>query len=298
MRYHIVSDGSCDLPVEYWEAHALTVVPFYVSFDGVNYKKENFEMPIRTFYDQMVQDKNTYPKSSLPSVQDYIDAFTPILKKGESIICICITAKFSGSFQAACVAKQTLLETYPDAKITVIDCIMNTVLQGLFVMEAIKLRDAGIDYEEAIARLEAIKETGRIFFTVGSLDYLQHGGRIGKLSSIAGSILSIRPIITLMEGEIFSNKVARGRKKSLEKVLESLLEYLKERADIAADFRFCIGFGYEKEEAIAFRDQAIAFLAQNGYSYSQEDFPLYQIGATIAVHTGPYPLGFGVIKKA
>lgn len=298
MSYQIVSDGSCDLPIEYWEEHHLTVVPFYVSFDGVTYKKEIAEMPIRAFYDQMVADNKTFPKSSLPAIQDYIDAFTPIVEKGDDIICICITTKFSGSFQSANVAKETVLESFPNAKITVIDCIMNTVLQGLYVQEAVKLQSEQVSYEEAVSRLEAIKETGRIFFTVGSLDYLQHGGRIGKLSGIAGSLLSIRPIITLKEGEIFSSGISRGRKKSLEKVLETLLEYLKERADIVKDLRFCIGFGYEKGEAIAFRDQTIAFLKENGYTYTEEDFPLFQIGATIAVHTGPYPLGFGVLKRA
>lgn len=298
MKYQIVTDGSCDLPKEYWDKHNLTVVPFYVSFDGVNYKKEIAEMPIRAFYDQMVADKKTFPKSSLPAIQDYIDAFTPIVEAGDAIICICITTKFSGSFQAANVAKETLLESYPNAQITVIDCIMNTVLQGLYVMEAIKLCEDKVPYEEAINRLEAIKETGRIFFTVGSLDYLQHGGRIGKLSGIAGSLLSIRPIITLKEGEIFSSGISRGRKKSLEKVLETLLEYLKERSDIAADFRFCIGYGYDIEEAKEFQTQTLAFLKENGYNYTANDFKLYQIGATIAVHTGPYPLGFGVLKRA
>lgn len=298
MSYRIVSDGSCDLPVEDYARHNLTVVPFYVSFDEVNYKREIAEVPIRDFYDQMVLDKKTFPKSSLPGVQDYIDAFTPIVEAGDDIICISITGKFSGSYQSATVAKETIAETYPNAKITIIDSIMATVLQGILVLEAAKLCNEGVPYEEAVTRLESIKDSGRIFFTVGSLDYLQHGGRIGKLSSLAGSLLSIRPIITMKEGEIFSSGVSRGRKKSLEKVIEILLEYLKSCPDNAKDYRLCIGYGYDKEEAVQFQQQTISYLKENGYSFTEEDFPLYQIGATIAVHTGPYPLGFGILKRA
>lgn len=297
MEYRIISDGSCDLPVEIYDESNLTVVPFYVSFDSETYCKEIAEMPIREFYDKMVDDPQTFPKSSMPSVQDYIDAFTPIVEEGKAIICLCITSKFSGSLQSATNAREMVLEDYPDAEITVIDTTINTVLQGIFVLEAVKMQKNGVSYEDAIKELNTIKETGRIFFTVGSLDYLQHGGRIGKLSGLAGSLLGIRPLITLKEGEIFSSGIARGRKKSIEKVQGLLLEYLKASDLSIDDYSICIGFGYEKDEADKFRDSTVEFLKNNGYEISKDDIPLYQIGATIAVHTGPYPLGFGIVKK-
>ena len=93
-------------------------------------------------------------------------------------------------------------DEYPEARITVIDSTVNTVLQGLFVLEACRMRDMGLDYEEIIERILPIRETGRIFFTIGSIDYLRHGGRIGKLAGIAAGALGIKPMITLKEGEI------------------------------------------------------------------------------------------------
>ncbi len=97
--YHIISDGSCDLPKELAEEKNITVVPFYVSFDDKNYLKENVEIGIRDFYQQMVDRKGVYPKSSMPSTQDYVDVFTPYARDGMPVICICITTKFSGSMQ-------------------------------------------------------------------------------------------------------------------------------------------------------------------------------------------------------
>ena len=92
-----------------------------------------------------------------------------------------------------------ILEDYKDAKITVIDSTVNTVLQGLYVKEACRLRDLGLGYEEIVEAILPIRETGRIFFTIGSIDYLKHGGRIGKLKGLAASALKIKPLITLKE---------------------------------------------------------------------------------------------------
>lgn len=297
MDYKIITDGSCDLPVEYWKEKDITVVPFYVSFDSENYYKEIKEIKIRDFYDKMVADSKTFPKSSMPSVADYVDVFTPIVEEGKAIVCICITTKFSGSYQSAMNAKEMVLEDHPDAKITIINSTINTVLQGIYVLEAVKMRDAGVSYEDLIAELEAIKGTGRIFFTVGDLEYLRHGGRIGKLSGIAGSILGIKPLITLMDGEIHSSGIVRGRKKSLDGVLELLSKYIEENGGNISDFSICIGYGYDIEEGIAFQKRAVEYLTGKGYSVTEADIPRYQIGATISVHTGPYPLGFGIIKK-
>lgn len=295
MNYRIISDSDCDLDPAVAEQKNITVVPFYVSFDETTYQKEREEIGVREFYERMVKEPGVFPKSSMPSTQDYIDVFTPAVEAGEAVICMCITVKFSGSYQSAMTAKEMVLEQYPDAKITVMDTTMDTVLQGLFVLEAVKLRDRGVPYEEAVARLEAIKATGRIFFTVGSVDYLQHGGRIGKVASAAVSVLGIKPLITLKEGEIFSSGIARGRKKSIDKVIVLLKEYLRERNATPDTYEIVVGYGYDIEEGEALRQRAMKELQDEFGAYQIDK---YQIGATIGVHTGPYPLGFGVLKRA
>ncbi len=295
--YHIISDGSCDLPGELAAEKDITVVPFYVSFDDGHYLKENVEIGIRDFYQQMVDRKGVYPKSSMPSTQDYVDVFMPYAEQGTPVICICITTKFSGSMQSALNAKAIVRETWPEAEITVIDATINTVLQGLYVLEAAKLRDSGMGYRECVARLEEIKSTGRIFFTVGDMEYLKHGGRIGKVSAVAGSVLGIRPVITLKEGEIFPSGIGRGRKRTTEKAISLLVDYLEENGRAIGRYSIAIGFGYDYEEAVAFRERTLEILRGQGYDVGEGDIPIYQIGATISVHTGPYPLGFGIIEK-
>ncbi len=295
-RFHIISDGSCDLPKELTEEKNITVVPFYVSFDDENYLKEGVDIQVREFYQQMVDRKGVYPKSSMPATQDYVDAFLPFAKEKLPVICICITTKFSGSMQSALNAKEIVLEDYPEAEITVIDSRINTVLQGLYVLEAVKLRDAGTSYEDAVERLEEIKSTGRIFFTVGDMEYLQHGGRIGKVAAVAGSVLGIRPVITLQNGEIYPSGIGRSRKKTTEKALSLLIDYIKSSGKSADWFTISLGFGYDIEEGKVFRDHALQELQSKGYDV--KEIPLYQIGAGIGVHTGPYPLGFGIIEKA
>ena len=251
-------------------------------------------MGVRTFYQEMINNKGVYPKSSLPSVQDYIEVFEPIIRQGKGIVCICITAKFSGSAQSASNARQILLESYPQARIEVIDSTVNTVLQGLFVLEAAKMCNGGVPMDACVNELLSMRDSGRIFFTIGSIDYLQHGGRIGKLSGLAASVLGIKPLITLKEGEIFSSGLSRSRKSSLNKTIDLLKEHIKAYDLNLKQYRLCVGFGYDYGESHAFRSQ---LLKELDGQLTESECPIFQIGATIAVHTGPYPLGIGIIRK-
>ena len=169
--YKIVTDGSCDLSVERVKELEIKVVPFYVSIDGVNHQKEIVDLNIRDFYQFMIDNPKVFPKTSMPSIQDYLDVFTPLLKAGNDIICICITTKFSGSFNSAINAKNILLDDYPNAKIEIIDATVNTVLQGMLVEEAVVKKNTGASFEETVSYVYEIKKTGRIFFTIGSMDY-------------------------------------------------------------------------------------------------------------------------------
>lgn len=294
-QFQIISDGSCDLPPELTAKKQIRVIPFYVSFDGTNYRKELEEIGIREFYQEMVNRKGVYPRSSLPSVQDYMDAFLPYSKAGIPMLVLCISTKLSGSMQSALSARELILEDYPDAKIRVIDTTLCTVLQGLLVLEAAAMQERGAGFEETAERIEAIKSTGRIFFTVGNLEYLQAGGRIGRVAGIAGSLLGIRPVITMKEGEIFPSGISRSRRKTLEKTVELLRDCLQACGGAVKKYSLAAGFGYDREEAEEYRRLVVERL---GGLISLEELPLYQIGATIGVHTGPYPLGLGILERA
>ena len=294
-KIQIITDGSCDLPKELTKEKDIKVVPFYVSFDGEIYLKEMEELDIREFYQKMVDHPNVFPKTSMPSVDDYYQVFEPLAKEGVPMICICITTKFSGSMQSATTARDMILEQYPDARINVIDATVNTVLQGLYVLEACRLRDLGWEYDRLVKRILEIRESGRIFFTIGSIDYLKHGGRIGKLAGIAGSALKIKPLNTLKAGEIFNSGISRNREKSILKVIDMLKEYLDEVHAKPGEYSFAVGFGYDYEEACRFKEKLRDLVKER---LGIDEITIYQIGATIGVHTGPYPIGVGIIHRA
>ena len=297
MAYQIITDGSCDLGREIPEETGIKVVPFYVTFDGRNYKKEIEELSVREFYQEMVDYPKQFPKSSLPSVQDYVEAFTPYVKEGKDIICLCITTKFSGSYTVATVAKtaaELLVEEYPSVRIQVVDTMVNTVLQGLLVLETVRMQQAGISFEQTLERIERIKSTGRIIFTVGNYEYLIHGGRIGKVMGSAASTLGIKPLIMLREGEIFPIGISRSRKKAMKRLIEQTKDHFDKIGESPDDYQIVVGYGYDYQEAKEFRDQLLTSLQ----TYSNcETIDIFQIGATIGVHTGPYPIGLGLIRR-
>lgn len=292
--FQIISDSSCDFTPEFAAEHDVKIVPFYVSFDKETYYKEAEELPVRELYQRMVDDPELFPKTSLPSIEDYINIFEPFVKEKMPVICICLTSKFSGSFNAANNAMNILLDDYPDAQITVIDSTLATVVQGLLVAEAVRMRDNGISYEDAIEHIERIKATGKIIFTTADISYLKTGGRLGKLMSIANNALKIKPMILLKEGELFPFGVARSRKKSLDKVIDHAKKTLTELDGSIDEYVIVTGYGYDKEEGEHFRDA----LLENMKTYTNvEKLELFQIGATIGTHTGPHPIGMGFIKR-
>lgn len=292
MKFNLVSDGACDLLPEYTDAHNISVVPFYVTFDGETYLKERVDVDHDSFYRKMV-DEHAIPKSSLPAVSDYVDTFEKLLENKLPIICICITCKFSGSYNAAVTARDIILESNPEAKITVIDSTLNTVTQGLYVHEAVKLRDADYEYEEAVKLLEDIKSSGRIIFTVGSLEYLVKNGRIGKLAVIAGDKLGIRPLIVMEDGEISLGGITRSRKKSKAGVIKLTNEFFEKNKLNKDDYNFYIGTGFDYEEADEFQKEL-----EEAVGIRCNDEIKAVVGATVGCHTGPYPLGVGFIKRA
>lgn len=294
MEYQIICDGGCDFTTKQIQRYDVEVIPFYISFDRKKYQKEIQEIGIREVYEKMVENPDVIPKTSLPAVQDYIEVFTRYAKQGISVICFCMTVTLSGSYNAACNAREIVLEEYPDVKITVLNSKQCTVSEGLVLREAARMRKAGLSYEEVVAKIDAVIDSGKIFFTVGNTDYLAAGGRIGKVASITAGLLALRPIIVLNDGEISADGVCRGRKKSIQKVFDSLKKYFVSEQEDMNDYSFFLGFGYDIEEGMKFLHSFVDMFPQ----YKARDtIGLAQIGATVAVHTGPYALGIGMVKK-
>ena len=295
MKFQVVCDSSADLPLEFARENQVTVVPYYISLDDQTYLKEGVDIPVPDFYQAMIDHSDCFPKTSMPTIADYMEAFLPHVKAGVPVLCICLTKKFSGSIQSAMNARAALLEDYPEAEIHVMDSQLVTALEGLLVKEALRLRDLDLPMDQAVSLLEPIRSTGRIFFTTRDLKYLEHGGRLSKAASMAGSLLNLKPILCFHDGELDAPEICRGRKKSLQKVVDNFFSYLEENHMDLRGYQFGTGIGVELPEYPDF----IAALTQRfqDTGIHPDEWFRVQIGATIGVHTGPYPMGLGILKK-
>ena len=295
MNFGIVSDSSCDLPESYVQTEQVEIVSFYLSFDGEEYYREGKEISIPEFYQRMAENPDCFPKTSMPSIQDYVDAFLSFVKKGLPVLCICLSRKLSGSLQAAVNAKQVVEEQFQGARIEVVDSCLATALQGMLVKNAVEMRNAGKTLDEAAEALRSLRQSGHIFLTTDDLKYLEHGGRIGKVASVAGSVLKIKPLIQFYDGELGSAELCRGRKKSLQKIIDKMESYIQDLKIEPEDYFLVTGVGLWVPEYDEFKMRLRERLGTSGFRVREwEDI---QIGATIGVHTGPYPLGAGLLRQ-
>ena len=297
MKFHIVSDSSCDLGREEMERLGVSMVSYYAAFEDEVYFREERDMPTHQFYQMMAERPGVFPKTSMPTMEDYLEAFRPPAAQGLPVLCICLNARFSGSYQSALNASEELHEEFPKAEIQVLDSALATVLQGLFVKEAAALRDAGLTLSEAVEALAPLPATGRIFFTTSGLEYLRHGGRIGRAAAATGALLKVKPLIGYKDAELISDGIAQGRKKSLAKVRELFFRYLQREEIDLRDYRVATGFGLDRAEHESFAQAVYDGLCGLGHDRPEVKRP-YQIGVTIGVHTGPTPIGVGLLRRA
>ena len=187
-------------------------------------------------------------------------------------------------------AKQILQEQYPQRKIYIENSWAATGSQYLIVREAARMQQAGYDIDAVHSYVEKAKKESRIFFVVGTLKHLEKGGRIGKVAALSGSILNIKPLIVLGNGEINKAGIARSRKKAMIKLSELTKEYIEQNHFSITDITAVIGTTNTPEEAEPFTKILKSDL-------DIELIEPFQIGATIATHTGPMTLGICINKK-
>lgn len=288
--YQLFSDSACDLPKALLEDHRIMLIPFYVSFDHENYYKENLEITNEHFY-QTISAKNTHAKTSLPSVQDYITAFRPVLKEGQDILCLCLTQKFSGSYQSAVNAKLILEEQFPDSSIHVIDSIQATGGQGLLLLQMAAMKEAGLSVDEIVKLIDKIKGSARVMFTLDTLEYLKLGRRIGKAKALIREMIHLKPLIQLREAELIPYSNIRGRKKALGKVYDMVVEFFTEYCQSPEDYDFCV--------INATTDKDAQYLTKRLEEFIQRPipYPVFQIGVTIGTYTGPGVIGICFVKR-
>lgn len=203
MSIRITSDSTCDLGALV-EKHNIGILPLQVNLDADSYRDGVDITPQDIF--KFVAETKQLPKTSAPSIGDYEEFFAEQLKLGEEVIHFNISAKSSGSHNMAKQAAEGF-----NGKVHVIDSMALSTGQGLLIMKAVDLRDAGKSASEIEAEVKALRFHVNTSFVPDSLDYLYKGGRVSGMVNLAASVLKIHPLIYMKEGQLLPGKKYTGK---------------------------------------------------------------------------------------
>lgn len=282
----IISDDACDLTKEELTKYDIDIVHFKISDENGNDVES-----VEKLYQMELENPKMRFFSACPSIEEYYQLFRLYAEKGFDIVSVAISAQFSGSHNSASVAAQMIREEFENVKILAVDSMKNSATQGLFVINLATMAQRGKTFEEIKEYVEKDPDGGKILFTVGNLDYLVAGGRIGKLKGLVANKLNIKPIITMKDGVLNSGGFGLGIKNTFNKLIDMAKAYFEKTKENIKDFMFCVGYGCEKENGLNFFELVKARLG-----VADDRIKLNQIGSTTIVHTGPHTYGFAFIK--
>ena len=278
MPISIVTDSTCDLSEQELADLHVRRVPLYVHFQGSTYKDWIEITPPELM--RGIEAGADTPTTSQPTPEDFAVAYREAVEAGaDQILVVTISQTLSGTFQSA-----TLAAKEAPVPVEVFDSRNASIGAAMLVRRAAAMRDAGASIEDIVAALERLRETLLLSFTVGTLDFLQKGGRIGRASALVGSLLNIKPLLTLDDGVVSAAGRARGAKKARKEMVQRLVDHraAHPEGDLLVSF-----IHIENEDAAdglrqALRDEGLAFT----------DVGSYEMGAVIGVHVGPGTYGY------
>lgn len=273
--YEIVTDSCCDLPYQVLAEAKVEFLSMKLQLNGqelLDDLGETFD-----YAEYMEQLKNgAMPTTSQINVGRYLEFFRSYAEKGIPVLYVAFSSGMSGSYNSALQAVEMLKEEYKDPQIYVFDTKAASIGEGLLVLEAVRLKKEGKTLEETLEWLEQNYLKVHSWVTVDDLKYLERGGRISKASATLGSILSVKPIITVDEGgRLINVDKVRGRNKSIQKVVDETIK------NIVAPLEQIVYIAYAGDRDSA--EKAKKLLEEQ---IKMKEVKLYPLGPTIASHTG------------
>ena len=279
MKTRIIADSSADLMNEVKER--VTFVPLTISFDGVEYK-DGETIDHKSFYEKLIES-DVLPTTSQATPFEFEKKFREVEKAGESAVVITISSKLSGTYQSAMIAAEDFENIY------VVDGDTATVGGGILVEYALQLADQGLEAKEIVEKLEEAKERVIIVALVDTLEYLKKGGRISSTAAFAGTVLNIKPVISLVHGTINMLGKARGSKQG-----NNLLVQEIERAG-GADFSKPVLLGYTGiSDALL---QKYIEDSKGIWEGNLDEIRYTTIGSAIGTHVGPGAIAVAFFKN-
>ena len=268
----IVTDSTADLTPEQQRAAGITVVPLNVHF-GDEVFRDHVDLSTDEFF-RRLKASPQLPRTSQPSVGVFEEAYRSLRQGGDEIVSVHLSSKVSGTYNSALMAAQSVGE----GKIDVVDSLSTSMALGFIALEGAKLARAGRDRQAVADCLRGLVHKARVICVVDTLTYLERGGRIGKARALLGSLLNVKPILQLKDGEGVPLGRARGRPQALNRLVELLERDGKVR-------QLAIMHGAAQTDAEQLRERVAS-------SYPGVDIQLTEIGAVLGTHTGPGVIGF------
>ncbi|MBC2582071.1 DegV family protein [Clostridium sp. DJ247] len=213
-KIKIITDSTADLPKDIIDKYNIEVLPLLVNFGEDTYR-DGIDINLHELL-KKIKAGPYFPTTSQVNPQAFIECYDRYLKQGYKIISIHLSSKLSGTYQSACIAKETL-ET---EDIVVIDSLNATAGVGLLVIKAAKLREQGLELLEIHKEIKELIPHVKSAIAFDTLDNLVKGGRLSKTAGVVGNMLGIKPIIAVENGEVIIKNKVRGSKKAIRTILD------------------------------------------------------------------------------
>ena len=220
MTVKIVVDSLADLPAEQVERHGIEIIPLTVRF-GTTEFKDGVDLTADDFYQRLAAGHD-YPATAVPSIGEFVEMYERVGRDADGIISIPVSSKVSGTYNAAVQAKG---EVDVGGPIEVIDTYQASMGVGMVAISAAKAAREGADLEEVTRVAGQSVERSQCISLFDTLEYLQKGGRIGKARALLGTLLKIRPMIILRDGEVHEFGKERARARGVAKLESTAREY-------------------------------------------------------------------------
>lgn len=217
-KFKILVDSSCDLPDDYIKEHEIIVVPMPFTLDGREHSGGYWqEITAEDYYEKL--SRGSIATTSQINVDIFTGIFTDYARRGEALLFLLLSSGLSGTYHCATLALEIVREQYPDCQIYPIDTLSATTGHGMLAMLAAQKGEEGASAGEAAAWLDEKKHNVFAFFTVDDLMYLHRGGRLSRLSAVAGELLGVKPMLNITtDGSLKLIDKVRGRKSALDKL--------------------------------------------------------------------------------
>jgi DegV family protein with EDD domain len=211
----IVTDGAADILPEWQKEFGIDMIPVNILFGEMSYL-QGVELDNEGFY-KLVEETKRIPKTSQPSPHQFVEFYRKIAQKGDTILSIHITAKLSGTYASAISAAEELKGEF---NVVPVDSAVGSLGIGLMCREARKMERAGKSVDEIVKYLENVKHNIRVILTLDTLEYAKMSGRVKTLQAALASLLNVKPIAILRNGDLNMAERVRTRKAALDRVIE------------------------------------------------------------------------------